>query len=241
MPLPLTYRRVLLKLSGEALLGQQSFGIDAKALLRLAQEIAELVALKVQVGVVLGGGNLFRGRSLSGLGVEVVTADHMGMLATVINALALRDALLAQDIPALVMAARAIDSIVGGFERYQAMAALEAGDVVIFAGGTGNPLVTTDSAASLRAIEIKADVLLKGTTVNGVYDADPARYPHAKLYQHITYDAALKQQLAVMDSTAFSQCKDHRLPIRVFNIFEPGLLKRIVTGESIGTLVSEGE
>lgn len=237
----LKYPRVLLKLSGEALQGAQAFGIEATALQGLGRDIAELVGLGAQVAIVLGAGNLFRGRSLSELGVDAVTGDQMGMLATVINALALCDQLQRQGSPCKVMAARAIDGTVEGFERHQAMEYLAAGRVLICAGGTGNPLVTTDSAASLRAIEVKADVLLKGTTVDGIYDSDPQLNPRAVLYQHITYDFALQRRLAVMDLTAFSQCRDHKLPIRVFNIFKPGLLKRLVLGENIGTLVSEGE
>ena len=235
------YQRIVLKLSGESLLGTQSFGIDPLALARFAKEIAEVVALGVEVAIVLGGGNLFRGRSLSPSGVDHITADQIGMLATVINALAFRDALVAQKVPTDVMLAREIPGIAPGFERNAAIAALEVGKVLLFAGGTGNPLVTTDSAASLRAIEIKADILCKGTTVDGIYSQDPHLNPKAQLYQHITYDVALAKQLAVMDLTAFSQCRDHKLPIRVFNVFKSGLLKRLVLGENIGTLVSEGE
>lgn len=235
------YQRILLKLSGESLLGEQAFGIDPTALARFALEIGAITALGVQVAIVLGGGNLFRGRSLTPLGLDSITADQIGMLSTVINALAFRDALLAQGLPAKVMAAREIAGMVAGFERESAISALKSGQVLIFAGGTGNPLVTTDSAASLRAIEIKADILLKGTNVDGIYNQDPSIHANAQLYQHITYDIALQKQLAVMDLTAFSQCRDHKLPIRVFNVFKSGLLKRLVLGENLGTLVSIGE
>lgn len=237
----LKYPRILLKLSGEALLGSQSFGLDATALDSFAHEIIELVELGTEVAIVLGGGNLFRGRTLGSLGLDSITNDHIGMLGTVINALAFRDTLLAKNIPTKVFAAREVAGIVPGFNREAAIDALTSGHVVIFAGGTGNPLVTTDSAASLRAIEIKADILLKGTTVDGIYSQDPSVYPKAQLYQHITYDLALQKQLAVMDLTAFSQCRDHQLPIRVFNVFKSGLLKRLALGENIGTLVSIGE
>jgi uridylate kinase len=235
------YKRVLLKLTGEALLGTHTFGFSGEALQHYANQIKEVIALDVQVGIVLGGGNLFRGRSMKNLGIHTITADKIGMLGTVINALAFRDFLLCENVQAVVLAAREIPGIVEGFEQQKAINYLEKGFVVLFAGGTGNPLVSTDSAASLRAIEINANILLKGTNVAGVYNANPATNPHAVLYNHISYDVALQKQLAVMDLAAFSQCRDNKMPIRVFNIFEPDLLKRIVLGESIGTLVSEGE
>lgn len=236
------YHRILLKLSGEAFLGSHEFGFSREALALYATEIKEVAALGVQVAIVIGGGNLFRGRATpQELGVERITADQMGILGTAINALAFRDFLLKEHVNAVVLSAVAIPGMIDGFERQKAIHLLEQGSVLIFAGGTGNPLVTTDSAASLRAIEIQADVLLKGTNVDGVYNTDPDVNPHAVLYHHISYDAALQKQLGVMDITAFSQCKDFKMPIRVFNIFTPGALKRIVLGESIGTLVSEGE
>lgn len=233
------YQRILLKLSGEALLGEQGFGIDATALQRFAAEVASVVALGVQVAIVLGAGNLFRGRSLKTLGVDGVTADQMGMLATVINAIAFRDQLTQQGVTAKVMVAREIPGVAPGFERHQAMQDLNTGSVLLFAGGTGNPLVTTDAAASLRAIEIQADILFKATTVDGIYSADPALDPQAERYTQLSYDVALQKQLAVMDLVAFSQCQAYRLPIRVFNGFESGNLKKLVLGENIGTLVSD--
>ncbi len=235
------YQRILLKLSGEALLGEHGFGIDPAALQRLSVEIAEVVALGVQVAIVLGGGNLFRGRSLGALGIDPITGDQMGMLATVINSLAFRDTLIANHMPAKLFAAHELPGVAVGFERNAAIEALDAGKVVIFAGGTGNPLVTTDSAASLRAIEIKADILLKATTVEGIYSENPSVNPAAILYRHITYETALSKQLAVMDITAFSQCQAYKLPIRVFNVFKSGSLKRLMLGDDIGTLVSNGE
>ena len=235
------YHRILLKLSGEALLGSQEFGCSREALSLYAAEIKEVVALGVQVGIVLGGGNFFRGRTAQNLGLDRITTDQMGILGTAINSLAFRDFLLKEHVNAAVLSAPPIPGIIDGFERQKAIRLLDQGHVVLFAGGTGNPLVTTDSAASLRAIEIQADVLLKGTNVDGVYSTDPGVNPHAVLYHHISYDAALQKQLGVMDITAFSQCKDFKMPIRVFNVFTPGSLKRIVLGEPIGTLVSEGE
>ncbi len=235
------YHRILLKLSGEALLGSQDFGFSREALQHYAAEIKEVVALGVQVALVVGGGNLFRGRTTHLLGLDRITADFIGILGTDINALAFRDILEQAAIPTAILSAPPIPGIIEGFERQRAIDLLEQKHVVLFAGGTGNPLVTTDSAASLRAIEIKADILLKGTNVNGVYNADPDINPHATLYHHISYTAAIQKQLGVMDATAFSQCQEFKMPIRVFNVFEPGSLKRIVLGEQIGTLVSEGE
>jgi uridylate kinase len=236
-----TYRRVLLKLSGEALLGNENFGFSREALQHYASAIKDIIALGVQVGIVLGGGNLFRGRTIQALGLTHITSDQIGILGTLINALAFRDVLSRENVKNVVLSARETPGITEGFEPQKAIKYLEEGVVVLFAGGTGNPLCTTDSAASLRAIEIGADILLKGTNVDGIYSADPDMNPHAVLYHHISYDAALQKQLAIMDITAFSQCKEFKLPIRVFNIFEPGLLKRIIQGEPIGTLVSEGE
>lgn len=235
------YQRVLLKLSGEALLGSENFGFSREALQRYAAEIKDVVAMGVEVGIVLGGGNLFRGRTIQQLGLSHITSDQIGILGTIINAIAFRDILEREHVKAAVLSAHQIHTIAEGFSAQKAIQYLEQGVVVLFAGGTGNPLCTTDSAASLRAIEIRADILLKGTNVDGIYSGDPDTNPHAVLYHHISYDVALKKELAVMDITAFSQCREFKLPIRVFNIFEPGTLKRIIQGEPIGTLVSEGE
>lgn len=231
------YQRVLLKLSGEALLGDLSFGIDPKVLDRLVHEIAAVVELNVQVGIVIGGGNLFRGATLSANGINRITGDQMGMLATVMNSLAMRDALEASKIPARIMSAIPMNGMVDYYDRRKAIYHLQQNRVVIFAGGTGNPLVTTDSAASLRGIEIGADVLLKATNVDGVYSADPARDLKAVRYEHITFQEVLERELGVMDLTAFCQCRDHQLPIRVFNINYAGILLRMVLGSDEGTIV----
>lgn len=231
------YRRVLLKLSGEALQGEASFGIDPMVLDRVAGEIAEIQRLGVEVGVVIGGGNLFRGATLSDVGLERITGDHMGMLATVMNALAMRDALEGISIPTHVMSAIPISGIVEHYDRHNAIYHLQQKKVVIFAAGTGNPLVTTDSAASLRAIETKADVLLKATRVDGVYTDDPAKNPDATRYTTLSYDEALEKQLGVMDISAFCQCRDHNVKIQVFNMTTPGALLRVINGEMLGTLV----
>lgn len=235
----LPYQRVLLKLSGEALNGKSSSGIDPDVLTRISQEIVSIVKLGVQVGVVIGGGNLFRGAALSATGIDRVTADHMGMLATVMNALAMRDVLERMGIGTRVMSAIPMSGLVDHFDRRKAMHHLREGGVVFFAAGTGNPLVTTDSAASLRAIEIGADLLIKATNVDGIYDADPAKNPHAKRYKHITYQEALDKELGIMDLAAFCQCRDYNMPIRVFNLNKQGALLRIVQGEDEGTLVSK--
>lgn len=235
------YRRVLIKLSGEALQGNAKFGIDPAVLTRLAKELRELIDLGVQIGVVIGGGNLFRGATLSAVGIDRVTADQMGMLATVMNALALRDALENAEVTCHIMSAIGIGSIAPLYDRREAIHHLENGRVVIFAGGTGNPLVTTDSAASLRAIEIKADILLKATNVDGIYSADPIKFPTAQKYTRLTYDQVLEKELGVMDLTAFCQCRDHNMKLRVFDINQPGVLLRIVLGANDGTLVSNEE
>ena len=232
------YKRILLKLSGEALNGEAKFGIDPEILNRLAIEIKELVDLGVQIGIVIGGGNLFRGEALSKIGLDRITGDQMGMLATMMNALAMRDAFVRANIDTRLMSAIPMSGIIDHYDRRKAINKLDAGKVVIFAGGTGNPLVTTDSAASLRAIEIKADLLLKATQVDGIYSEDPNKNPQATLYPHITYNEALKKELKVMDLTSFCQCRDHNLNLRVFNIHKTGALKRIILGENEGTLVS---
>lgn len=232
------YRRVLLKLSGEALIGDGQFGIDPNILDRLAHEIGELVELGVQIGIVLGGGNLFRGKALSDAGLDRVTGDQMGMLATMMNALALSDALGQADIAVRLMSPVPIAGVIDAYDRRKAMHKLSENKVLIFAGGTGNPLVTTDSAASLRAIETQADLLLKATNVDGVYSADPRTNSDAELYQQLTYQQAIEKELGVMDLSAFCQCRDHDVKLCVFNINHVGVLKRIIIGENIGTLVS---
>ena len=236
----LLYPRVLLKMSGEALLGDQSLGIDPKVLDRMALEIKSLVDLKVQVSLVIGGGNLFRGATLSKAGLDRISGDHMGMLATIMNAIAMRDALERAGMPARVMSAIPMSGMVEHYDRRQAMHHLNEGRVVLFAGGTGNPLVSTDSAASLRAIEVGANLILKATKVDGVYTADPIKNPTAQLYKKISYETVLQKELGVMDLTAFCLCRDHNMRIIVFNINKPGALKRIILGEKEGTLVDVG-
>lgn len=231
------YRRILLKLSGEALTGVASSGIDPDVLTRISQEIQSVIKLGVQVGVVIGGGNLFRGAALSTTGIDRITADHMGMLATVINALAMRDVLERMGIGTRVMSAISMSGLVDHFDRRKALHHLSEHRVVFFAGGTGNPLVTTDSAASLRAIEIGADLLIKATNVDGIYEADPAKHPDAKRYKQLTFQEALDKELGIMDLAAFCQCRDYHMPIRVFNVNKTGALQRIIQGEDEGTLV----
>ena len=231
------YKRILLKLSGEALIGSEEFGIDPKVLDRMALEVGQLVGIGVQVGLVIGGGNLFRGAALSAAGMDRVTGDHMGMLATVMNALAMRDALERSNIPAIVMSAISMVGVTDHYDRRKGVRHLNSGDVVIFAAGTGNPFFTTDSAACLRAIEIDADVVLKATKVDGVYTADPMKDPTATRYAKLTFDEAMVRNLGIMDATAFALCRDQKLPIRVFSILKPGALKRVVMGEDEGTLV----
>ncbi|MBE0486546.1 UMP kinase [Marinobacter sp.] len=231
------YKRVLLKLSGEALMGDLGFGIDPKVLDRMALEIGALVGIGVQVGLVVGGGNLFRGAALSAAGLDRVTGDHMGMLATVMNGLAMRDALERSNIRTRVMSAIPMSGIVEHYDRRRAVRDLKEGDVVIFSAGTGNPFFTTDSAACLRGIEIEADAVLKATKVDGVYSADPHLDPSAVKYDHLTYDEVLDKKLGVMDLTAICLARDHGMPLRVFNMTQPGVLTRIVTGEKEGTLI----
>jgi len=233
------YRRVLLKLSGEVLSGDERFGVDPKVVARLVEELAELIGLGIQIGIVIGGGNMFRGRILAETGLNRITGDQLGMLATIMNALVLRDALEANNIATRVFSAIAMSGVVDQIDRRKAIHHLESGRVVIFAGGTGNPLVTTDAAASLRAIEIEADVLLKATHVDGIYSSDPANDPSATLYKKVSYAEVLQKELAVMDLAAFTQCRDYHVALRVFNIEKPGALLRVVTGESEGTLVEE--
>jgi len=235
------YRRILVKLSGEALLGGEDYGIDAAMLKRIAGELRDVTALGVQVAVVIGGGNIFRGAGLARAGMDRVTADHMGMLATVINALAMQDALESLGTNTRVMSALRINEVCEDYIRRRAVRHLEKGRVVIFAAGTGNPFFTTDTAASLRAIEINADVLLKATKVNGVYSADPVKDPGAKRYARLSFDRVLTEKLAVMDATAIVMCRDNNLPLQVFNLNNGGDLMRIVQGEDLGTVVANEE
>lgn len=231
------YHRVILKMSGEALLGDKRFGIDPYVIDRLALDVGEMVKLGVQVGLVVGGGNFFRGEALSHLGIGRITGDHMGMLATIMNALAMRDALERAGFSTRILSAIPMSGIVDYYDRRKAMHHLNKGRVVLFAAGTGNPLVTTDSAASLRAIEVEADILLKATNVDGIYDKDPLKNHNVKRYSVLTYAEALSKELGIMDLTAFCQCRDHNMKIRVFDLQKEGALKRIILGQEEGTLV----
>ena len=233
------YKRILLKLSGEALMGQGSHGIDPQVIQRLAQEIQAVVSQGVQLGLVIGGGNLLRGAGLAAQGMNRVTGDHMGMLATVMNALAMQDTLQQLGRDCRVMSALTMNDVCEPYTVREAIRHLEQGRVVIFAAGTGNPFFTTDSAASLRAIEIGADLMLKATKVDGVFTADPVTNPDATQYERISYDDALAQKLGVMDATALVLCSEHSMPLRVFNVFEAGHLGRIIDGQDIGTLVQQ--
>ena len=235
-PTPL-YQRILLKLSGEALMGDQQFGVDPAVTTRIARDVGEIQGLGVQTAIVIGGGNIFRGLAASVRGVDRATADYMGMLATVINALALQDALERQGVMTRVVTAIEMRAVAEPFIRRRAIRHLEKGRVVIFAAGTGNPYFTTDTAAALRAMEIKAEVILKGTKVDGVYTADPMLEPDATKYSVISYLQVLERQLKVMDATAISLCMDNKLPIVVFNMREPGNIRRVVLGEAVGTTV----
>ena len=232
------YQRILLKLSGEAL-GQNGIGIDPKVLDRMALEIGQLVGIGVQVGLVIGGGNLFRGAELNAAGLDRVTGDHMGMLATVMNALAMRDALERARIHTVVMSAIPMSGVVEHYDRRLAIRHLERGDVVIFSAGTGHPFFTTDSAACLRGIEIDADIVLKGTKVDGIYSADPKLDDTAVKFDHLTYEEVLERQLGVMDLTAICLVRDHDMPLRVFNMENSGALRNAIVAESEGTLVTK--
>lgn len=234
------YRRVVLKLSGEALRGSTPFGIDPQVLKTIAEEISAVVKLGIEVGVVVGGGNLFRGKALSQYGLCRVSSDYMGMLATLMNALAMRDVFERNGLDSRVMSAIPMSGVVDHYDRRKASHHLAKHRLVIFAAGTGNPLVTTDSAASLRAIEVDADILLKATQVDGIYDKDPHMNPDAIKFDKITYEEVLEKELGVMDLSAFCQCRDQQLKIRVFNLHKPQSLLRAVTGESEGTLVYSG-
>ncbi|MDG1293120.1 MAG: UMP kinase [Pseudomonadales bacterium] len=231
------YKRILLKLSGEALQGSGNFGIDPRVLDRMALEIGQLVGIGIQVGLVIGGGNLFRGAELSAAGLDRVTGDHMGMLATTMNALAMRDALERSNIPTTAMSAIPMSGVVDRYDRRSAVRCLEQGDVVIFSAGTGNPFFTTDSAAALRAIEIDAELMIKATKVDGVYDSDPMKNPDAVKYDSLTYDDVLDGKLGVMDLTAICLCRDHSMPVRVFEMDKVGALVNIVVGGNEGTLI----
>ncbi|WP_025819965.1 UMP kinase [Shewanella marina] len=231
------FRRILLKLSGEALMGAEGFGIDPKVLDRMAQEIKELVELGIQVGVVIGGGNLFRGEGLAQAGMNRVVGDHMGMLATVMNGLAMRDALHRAYVNARLMSAIPLNGVCDRYNWAEAISLLKTGRVVIFAAGTGNPFCTTDSAACLRGIEIEAEVVLKGTKVDGVYSDDPMKNPDAVKYDQMSYNEVLEKELKVMDLAAFTLARDHNMPILVFNMNAPGALRRVIMGEQLGTLI----
>ena len=233
----LAYRRVLLKLSGEALMGDEDYGIDPKVIQRLAAEVIEAQAAGAEVALVIGGGNLFRGAALSAAGMDRVTGDHMGMLATVMNGLAMQDALEKLGAKARVMSAIKINDVCEDYIRRRAIRHLEKGRITIFAAGTGNPFFTTDSGAALRAIEIGADLLLKATKVDGVYDSDPKKNPGATRFDRLSYDEVLGRDLQVMDTAAFALARDSDLPLRIFDMEQPGQLLRILKGEPIGTLV----
>ena len=235
------YRRILLKLSGEALMGDDAFGINRAVLTRMVAEIGEVLATGVELALVVGGGNFFRGVSVGAQGMDRAQADYMGMLATVMNALALQDALEKAAVPTAVLSGLVVTGVVEGYSRRAALAHLAAGRVLIFAAGTGNPFFTTDTAASLRGLEIGADLVLKATKVDGVYDRDPVKHKDAVRYEHITYDEALAKRLGVMDATALALCREQNLPLRVFNINKAGSLLRIVLGENEGTLVQRGD
>ncbi len=234
------YRRILLKLSGEALLGSQPFGIEPAMVARIADEIADVCCLGVEVAIVIGGGNIIRGVSAADQGIDRITGDSMGMLATVINALALQDAMEKRNVHTRVMTAFEVRAVAEPFIRRRAIRHLEKKRAVIFAGGTGNPFFTTDSAAALRANEIKAEAILKATRVEGIYTADPLVDPAARLLPHVTYQEVLEKRLAVMDAASVALCRDNRMPIRVFNLLVPGNIRRVVLGEGVGSVVDSG-
>jgi uridylate kinase len=240
MPHPLKYKRILLKLSGEALMGQQQYGIDAERLMQYASEIKTAVATGVEVAVVIGGGNIYRGVQAEAFGLDRVQGDYMGMLATVINSMALQSALEKLDVSTRLLSGLTIQRVCEPYIRRRAVRHLEKGRVVIFGAGIGSPYFTTDSAASLRAIEIEADVVLKGTRVDGIYSADPEKNPDAEKFHEISFDEVIEKNLNVMDMTAFTLCKENNLPIIVFDMNTAGNLERLLGGESLGTLVSMG-
>jgi uridylate kinase len=231
------HKRVLLKLSGEALMGDDAFGINRATIVRIVGEVSEVIHLGVEVAIVIGGGNIFRGVAGGAVGMDRATADYMGMLATVMNSLALADTMNKAGLTARVMSAIASDQVVEPYVRPKALQYLEEGKVVIFAAGTGNPFFTTDTAAALRGAEIGAEMVLKATKVDGVYSADPKKDPNATRYTELSFDDAISQNLGIMDATAFALCRDQKLPVKVFSIFKNGALKRVVMGEDEGTLV----
>ncbi len=237
----LKYKRILLKLSGEALMGELDYGIDPKVIDRLAREILAVHKAGIQIGVVIGGGNIFRGAGLAEAGMDRVTGDHMGMLATVMNALALQDALEKLGGFVRVMSAIKINEVCEDYIRRRAVRHIEKGRIAIFAAGTGNPFFTTDSAAALRAVEIGADVVLKATKVDGIYSADPKKVQGAKRYEHLTYDEVIERKLNVMDTAAIALCRDHGMPMRIYDMTRAGDLMRIMKGDAIGTLVDRGK
>ena len=233
----LKYRRVLLKLSGEALMGREDYGIDPEVIRGMARDIIEAQRAGAQIGLVIGGGNIFRGAGLAAAGMDRVTGDHMGMLATVINSLAMQDAIEQMGASARVMSAIKINEVCEDYIRRRAVRHLEKGRIAIFAAGTGNPFFTTDSAAALRATEIGAELLLKATKVDGIYDADPMKHKDARRFEHLTYDEVIARNLQVMDTAAFALCRDNHVPLRIYDMMQPGALMRILRGEPLGTLV----
>jgi len=235
--MPTAYKRILLKLSGEALMGDGAYGIDQEVVSRIVAEVAEISRLGVEVGIVIGGGNIFRGMAGAASGMDRATADYMGMMATIMNAMALGDAMRVAGVAARVQSALNIEQVVEPYIRNKAIRYLEEGKIVIFAAGTGNPFFTTDTAAALRGTEMEAEIVLKATKVDGIYSADPKKDPAATRFAKISFDEAISRNLQVMDSTAFALCRDQRLPINVFSIFKPGALMRVVMGEDEGTLV----
>ena len=238
LPNELKYRRVLLKLSGEALMGEETYGIDPKVIDRLAAEISELSKIDVEIAIVIGGGNIFRGTGLAARGIDRATADHMGMLATIMNSLAMQDALERIEVHARVMSALKINQVCEDYIRRRAVRHLEKGRVVILAAGTGNPFFTTDSAASLRAIEISAELLIKATKVDGVYSSDPVKNHGATRYETLNYDDVIERKLGVMDTTAVVLCRENKIPLRILDMTKPGVLLKAVMGENEGTLVN---
>ncbi|MBA0922642.1 MAG: UMP kinase [Nitrosospira sp.] len=231
------YKRILLKISGEALMGEDTYGINRVVIERIVAEIHEVVQLNVEVAIVIGGGNIFRGMTATENGLDRATADYMGMLATVMNALALQDTMRRNDLVSRIQSALRIDQVVGPYIRNKAIGYLKEGKVVIFAAGTGNPFFTTDTAAVLRGMEMNVDIVLKGTKVDGVYTSDPKTNSDAKRYQHLSFDEAINRNLKVMDATALTLCRDHKLPLNVFNIFKIGALKRVIMGKDEGTMI----
>jgi uridylate kinase len=239
MSQPSRYKRVLLKISGEVMMGDLEYGIDRKTVERLAEDVRQVHAMGVEVSVVVGGGNIFRGMAQSARGMDRSTADYMGMLATIMNAVALQDGLERRDVPTRVLSAIEISQLAEPYIRRRAVRHLEKGRVVIFAAGTGNPFFTTDTAAALRANEIAAEVLLKATKVRGVYDKDPNQHDDARRYSQLSFQDAIEKNLRVMDSTAFTMCRDNKMPVVIFDMNEPGNIRRVIAGEAVGTAISD--